>query len=129
MCPRTERDLTRVSSPLPSLHRDDLVGLRLSVQWRYSFATTQWPFVTCRRWHLLRSAQSMAPHHPRPRAQEYMERLRIQKSAGVQGDRTFDFLAANVAKVERDERRQLDALQNGEQRVCSARAFLLVAVL
>ena len=58
-----------------------------------------------------------------------MERLRIQKSAGVQGDRKFDFLAANVAKVERDERRQLDALQNGEQRVCSARAFLLVAVL
>ena len=43
-----------------------------------------------------------------------MERLRIQKSAGVQGDRTFDFLAANVA-AERDERIQLDAL-NGEQR-------------
>ena len=47
--------------------------------------------------------------------QEYMERLRKQKSTGVKGDRTFDFLAANVAKVERQERRQLDAVQNGEQ--------------
>ena len=90
-----------------------------------------------------RDVQKVAPHSlcpehsshlppPAPcpgRPQEYMERLRIQKSAGVQGDRTFDFLAANVAKVERDERRQLDALQNGEQRVRIARAALLVAIL
>ena len=46
-----------------------------------------------------------------------MERLRNQKSAGVHGDRTFDFLAANSAKMERQERRQLDAMANGEQRV------------